>query len=249
LLVGFYQSTPFGSCFNDTFVESLFDYQSSVEDSVVLVYDPIKTMQGNLSLKAYRLSESALKLCYKDFSPESIKKLGLTYSSLVEELPIIIHNSHLVNIMLCEIAVKQQHQQAGTKQRKALDTSSSGTLERSMRQLMTHVDQLNQEMNKYSRYVSTKQKQDAGRESYMAKRALENDARRARGEPALPIGDADEGASKLFKPIQPPTMLDGMLAASQIRAHLDHTINTAAQNLSRVFLSEAVIEEKKETKS
>lgn len=38
LLVGFYQSTQFGSCFNDTFVESLFDYQSSVEDSIVLVY-------------------------------------------------------------------------------------------------------------------------------------------------------------------------------------------------------------------
>jgi len=240
LLVGFYQSAPFGSCFNDTFVESLFDYQSIVEDSICLIYDPVKTLQGNLVMKAYRLSQNALKLCYKDFSPESIKKMGLTYDTLFEELPVTIRNSHLVNILLCEIALKQ----TTAPMQNLLDLGTGGTLEKSVRQLMGHVDNLNTEMNKYSRYVGAKQKQDSARDAYNQKRHLENENRRARGEPPLPEDDVN----KLFKPLAPPTMLDGMLAASQIRTHLDHTIQVAAQNLGKIFLTEAIVEEKRDSK-
>lgn len=38
LLLGWYQSAPFGACFNEAFVESMFDYQSLIDDSIVLVY-------------------------------------------------------------------------------------------------------------------------------------------------------------------------------------------------------------------
>lgn len=32
--------------------------------------DPVKTNQGLLNIRAYRLSADAMKLCYKDFTPE-----------------------------------------------------------------------------------------------------------------------------------------------------------------------------------
>lgn len=41
LLVGFYQSIPFGACFTEAFVESVFDYQSNEKNSIVLVYGKI----------------------------------------------------------------------------------------------------------------------------------------------------------------------------------------------------------------
>lgn len=37
-LVGFYQAHPFGACFAQEMIDSLFDYQSSVQDGIVLIY-------------------------------------------------------------------------------------------------------------------------------------------------------------------------------------------------------------------
>lgn len=33
--------------------------------------------------------------------------MGLTYETLFEELPVVIRNSQIVNIMLCEIGLRQ----------------------------------------------------------------------------------------------------------------------------------------------
>lgn len=37
-LVGFYESHPYGACFNKQLVEDMFEYQTSIEDSVFLIY-------------------------------------------------------------------------------------------------------------------------------------------------------------------------------------------------------------------
>ncbi|KAK6017285.1 Mov34/MPN/PAD-1 family protein, partial [Ostertagia ostertagi] len=65
-LVGFYQAHPFGACFSQDLVDSMFDYQSNGPDGVVIIYDPVKTRQGQLCLRAYRLSVPALELCAKN---------------------------------------------------------------------------------------------------------------------------------------------------------------------------------------
>jgi translation initiation factor 3 subunit H len=71
LIVGWYQSSLFGKFINKTFIEGQYDYQSALDDSIVLIYDPFKTQHGSISLKAYRLSESMMELQKKkDFSPD-----------------------------------------------------------------------------------------------------------------------------------------------------------------------------------
>lgn len=37
-LVGYYQAHPFGACFTQDFVESIFAYQSTSPDAVAIVY-------------------------------------------------------------------------------------------------------------------------------------------------------------------------------------------------------------------
>lgn len=95
-LVGFYQAHPFGACFSQDLVDSMYDYQSNGPDGVVIIYgepkffhvgpfvettgfywfssaDPVKTRQGQLCLRAYRLSVPALELCAKnDWSPDAL---------------------------------------------------------------------------------------------------------------------------------------------------------------------------------
>ena len=86
------------------------ELSSSTVDSpleqVLRNLDPVKTRMGQLSLKAYRLTFDALKLCAQDdWSPEAVKASGLTYETMFEELPIVIKSSHLVNVMMAELSL------------------------------------------------------------------------------------------------------------------------------------------------
>ncbi|KAK2114230.1 Eukaryotic translation initiation factor 3 subunit H [Saguinus oedipus] len=75
LHVGWYQSTFYGSFITWVLLDSQFSYQHAIEESVVLIYDPIKTAQGSLSLKAYKLTPKLMEVCKeKKFSPEALKK-------------------------------------------------------------------------------------------------------------------------------------------------------------------------------
>ncbi|KAI2551117.1 eukaryotic translation initiation factor 3 subunit H, partial [Homo sapiens] len=104
LHVGWYQSTYYGSFVTRALLDSQFSYQHAIEESVVLIYDPIKTAQGSLSLKAYRLTPKLMEVCKeKDFSPEALKKANITFEYMFEEVPIVIKNSHLINVLMWEL--------------------------------------------------------------------------------------------------------------------------------------------------
>ena len=66
--------------------------------------DPLRTTQGFLALKAYRLT-SAMMDFYRDgdFTPEAIQAANISFEKMFEEIPVVVKNSHLVNALLCEI--------------------------------------------------------------------------------------------------------------------------------------------------
>lgn len=55
-------------------------------------------------MKAYRLTPQAINM-YKDndFSPEALRTLKIGYETLLMEVPIVIKNSSLTNILLSEM--------------------------------------------------------------------------------------------------------------------------------------------------
>lgn len=71
LHVGWYQSTFYGSFLNKALFDSQFTYQSEIEESVAIIYDPTKTAKDQLSLRAFRLSEAVMEMKQKeDFSTD-----------------------------------------------------------------------------------------------------------------------------------------------------------------------------------
>jgi len=60
--VGWYQSTYLGSFVNDALIETQFNYQENISACVCIVYDPLRTAQGSLSLKAVRLTTAFMDL-------------------------------------------------------------------------------------------------------------------------------------------------------------------------------------------
>jgi len=60
---------------------------------VVLVYDHLKSAQGELSFRAYRLTQSFMQL-YKgqDFTLASLAKVNLSFNNIFEEIPVRLPN-------------------------------------------------------------------------------------------------------------------------------------------------------------
>jgi translation initiation factor 3 subunit H len=233
LHVGWYQSTYFGGFLSKTLLDSQFSYQNSIDESVVLIYDPLRTSRGFPAIRAYRLTPLAMQL-YKDqdFSPESVRSSKVTFESMFEEIPVFVKNSHLTNALLCEISEMSPEQ----VDNQSLDLSTSSVLERTLRQLMESVDELSQETNKVTNHLRQVGKQQQSKHQYLQKRAQENASRSARGEAPLP----DDDVNKLFKSIPPPTRLDAMLCAGQISNYCTQINQFATQSLGKLFVSEAL---------
>jgi len=233
LIVGWYQSSLFGSFINKNFIEDHFMYQSEIEDSIVLIYDPFKTQHGSLFLKAYRLTPAMMDLQKKkDFSPEAIKELKLTHENFMEELPVIIKNSHLVNSLLCEI----QNMTPSHKKYNFLDLATSNVLEKNIRSLIENVDELSGETTKFLNYHKQLQKQNHAKQLYLQKREAENSARRARGESPLP----EEDINKIYKPIPAISRLETLLISSQCKNYTQQINEFTSQSFSTMFIAEAV---------
>ncbi|WAR24144.1 EIF3H-like protein [Mya arenaria] len=228
LHVGWYQSTYFGGFINRALLDSQYNYQHSIEESVVLIYDPLKTTQGYLSLKAYRLTPEMMKFYGsrdQDFSPEAIKAAGMSYEKMFMEIPVHIKNSHLVNSLLCEIDDKLVDEESSD----FLDLGTSSMLEKNLKLLMESVDEVAMDANKYVNFQRQLQKQ----------KTSENQLRIARGEKPLP----DEDINKIFKPLQTPARLDNLLITGQIDNYSQQIGEFAAQSFGKLFLAESLQEQ------
>lgn len=235
LHVGWYQSTNFGTYINKALVDSQFNYQFSIDESIVLVYDPLRTARGHLSLKALRLTPTMMSM-YRDgdFSQDVIKQQGLSFETMFEEVPVIIRNSNLVNALMCEI----DELAPGENKYSFLDLATNSFLEKNLRLLMDCVDDMNQETNKLFSYQRNLAKQHQAKQQHQQKRQQENKARADRGEGPLP----EEDLNKLFKPPIPPSRLDSLLHAGQISVYASQMSEFATQTFGKLFMVDSLQE-------
>ncbi|CAB4070060.1 EXOC6 [Lepeophtheirus salmonis] len=149
---------------------------TTVEESVCLIFDTAKTSKGFLSLKAFRLTPSAVAL-YKsgDFSPESVRNLKVCHDAIFQEVPIHVKNSHLVNELLLELS-EAIPVETGSQ---FLDLGTASVLEYQLKQLMDNVDELNQESVKFIKHQNMAIKQCHDKVRWHQKRQQENSARQA----------------------------------------------------------------------
>ena len=66
--------------------------------------DPEKTARGFLSLKAYRLSNAAVRFFRGgECTPEAQKSMKLSFENMLQEIKVVLRNSILVNALLMEV--------------------------------------------------------------------------------------------------------------------------------------------------
>lgn len=194
-----------------------------------------------------------------EFTPDALRNLKIGYESLFSEVPIVIKNSPLTNIMMSELAEMVPEEQAT----KFLDLGTASVLEGQLRCLMDRVDELNQEAIKFNRFQQLVVRQQQDKHRYTQKRMQENAARIAKGEPPLP----DEDINKIFRPHPVPPRLNPMIVSGnvllvifnflffiiilfftgQINTYTQHISQFCSQSLAKLYITQALQSAKENT--
>jgi len=236
--VGWYHSSFMGSFLNESMIETQYNYQDRIKKSVVIIYDPLKTSQGALSLKALRLTQSFVSL-YKTqtFTKDSLAKANLSFNDIFEEIPIRITNSLLTQALLLELDDSKTMDADFDK----LDLSTNPFLERNLEFLTESLDELGAEQNKFQYYQRSIQRQQAQQTVWLQKRKLENAARKLNGEEPLPEEDPN---NQIFKPIAEPSRLESLLITNQINNYCKQINQFSGNSFAKLFLVNGLHKEK-----
>ncbi|KII93207.1 hypothetical protein PLICRDRAFT_99606 [Plicaturopsis crispa FD-325 SS-3] len=246
-VVGFYQATTLGAFFNQTLVETQAIHQDKLRHGgVVLVHDLSKTTRGNASFRAFRLTSEFLDAWKRSsFSTQSLVNHRLTYSSILEEIPLKIRTNPLLSSFLGSLTEPSASTSVHTSPEHAttsalppsfanLDLGTSG-LTRNLEQIVEAVDNYRTEEGNLA-YLSRQIARERARaDGYVARRKEENAGRVAQGLAPLP----EEDISRLFKIPAEPNRLESMLLLGQIDAYAKSLGGTASTGLVKMYAAKA----------
>jgi translation initiation factor 3 subunit H len=188
----------------------VFD-QENIKRCVCLVYDPHRSGQGVLALKALKLTDSFMEV-YRagSVTADALAKGNISWQDIFEEIPISISNSTLHSVLMQEIESDAAANQADFDR---LVLSTNPYLEKNLEFLSECLDDLQVEQQKISFYNRNAARQQQQQAQWLQKRRAENFQRRAGGEEPLPEEDIN---NPIFKALSEPSKLDSLLITNQI---------------------------------
>lgn len=177
--VGWYQSAFLSSFFSLELIQAQYSYQSEIPNSVCVVYDPFKSRNGRLAIKAYRLTNSFMKLYASgNLSFKNFNKRNVDSTDILEEVPIKVHNSHLVHGFLYEMR-ENKTMDCGFDR---LVIGSNPMTEKSLDLLQTCIDDYAADQNKFQYALRNIARQKQEQQRYLQKLEDENASRVAQGK-------------------------------------------------------------------
>ena len=235
--VGWYQSTYLGSHVSREFLESHVRYQQAIQESVVIIYDPLQTSRGALSLKAYRLTPAILSMIQNNdpFTPESVQQASIRHSNILVELPVELKSSRLTSLLLHELP------RSATLPRDTLLGLSAGqVLEKNVQLLMENVEGLQLETYRLLGYEKNISKQSQQKQQFLQRRKEENVRRAERGEPPLPVTDDAVEQELSLKPVVSPARLDALLIGEQVNLRCQQISEITGAAFGKLYLAEGL---------
>jgi len=246
-VIGFYQATTLGAFFNQTLVDTQAIHQEKLRHGgIVIVHDLSQTARGNASFRAYRLTATFMDAYKKsNFSTASLMNHRLTFSSILEEVPLKIRTNPLLSAFLGTLGEAKNGplSSAGEGSRVNTEISPSfsvldlgtGGVTRNLEQIVEAVDNYRTEEGNLSYLSRQIAREKAKAENYIAKRKEENQNRVAQGLAPLP----EEDVSRLFKIPAEPSRLESLLLLGQIDAYGKSLAETASTSLVKMYAAQA----------
>lgn len=237
-VVGWYQSTgsQMGSFLSLQWIETQYNYQNNLNNIVCLVYDPVRTEEGTLSIHAYRLTKQFMDVMRNnDFTSLGFTNGVVTSDFIIEEVSITLHNSSLINAFLVELDQSDGFSGANDVELTRLSISEKPVLEQSMEFLIYDLDSLGKEQSKYSYFMRNLVRSQAQLLERMRKRRLENKSRVANGEEPLP--DEDE-VRQMFE--KEPSRLETKILLKGLDSYVESIKSLASEGIVKQYGVSAV---------
>lgn len=232
--VGWYQSKTSGASCTEKLVEAQIGYQMQLGMwGVVIVYNPLRTLRGDLALNAYRLSDKFMEAYKKHgdhFTQECMASLKLESSQILQEIPIKITNTPLNQALLYE----WRKEETLKCRFERLDLSINPVLEKGLGDLVTCVAELTEEQAKFQRYEHNVTRQKQLRSNWLQERRLLNAQRKEEGQEPLPETDPN---NQIFKQIPEPSRLPSLLVSKQIHTYCDQINRFSGSSFNKIFLA------------
>ncbi|KAJ6131174.1 Eukaryotic translation initiation factor 3 subunit H [Penicillium sp. IBT 18751x] len=231
--VGWYTSANMGNWVNMNVIENQYFYQKEMnERTVALIHDVSRSAQGALSLRAFRLSAKFMEAFKENkFNSEELQKSNLRYQDIFEELPIEIHNSHLITSLIHQLQCPStsgptdlppslsalesspfSKSSIFTPNFDNLSLSVDPFLEKNCDLLLDSIEAHNTETNNYQYYQRVLGREQQKINNWKQKRSQENATRAALKQPLLP----EDEWQRLFKLPAEPSRLEAMLNTRQV---------------------------------
>jgi len=247
--VGLYQGSFLGPFLNTAIVDGLNTLSLLMEregqrgrgKAVMLVHDYAQLAQGNLVLKAYRLSPSFIDAYRKGkFSAQHLIEHRLTFSNVLIEIPVHVRNTALMDAMLSTFMTE--------------NVPESRIAPRTSKELLTHpidmhvapdnmdlnlalepvlVSTLESTLDAAEAYASESgnvgyqarqiAREKARADAFVTRRKAENATRESAGLAPLPLDEVN----KLFKIPAEPNRLESLLLLNQLDSAAQRLTETA----------------------
>ncbi|KAK7058898.1 hypothetical protein VNI00_001522 [Paramarasmius palmivorus] len=258
-VVGFYQTSSLGTFFSQSLVDTQAIHQEKLRHGgVVVVHDVSQTARGSTSFRAFRLTSAFLDAYKKkNFSTASLASHQLTFSTILEEIPLKIRTNPLLNSFLGQLSTPARSPISDATPEQAtisalppsFDTLNltSGGITKTLEQISEVLDNYRTEgksipvdcrMSRSGNVgytIRSIAREKAKAEAYVAKRREENAERVSKGLVPLP----EEDVNRLFKIPAEPSRLDGMLLLGQLDALAKNLGETSSTSLVKLYGSTA----------
>jgi translation initiation factor 3 subunit H len=249
---GWYTSATMGNFINPSFIENQYHYQKESDKTVALVHDVSRSSQGALNLRAFKLTQNFMT-AYKEAkftterseptpsrnyvakpsnTPNSLQKSKLNFKDILVEIPITIHNSHLLTSYIHQLPGLPTKAEADMPTSLAdiqkaevklplypsidtLDLSIDPFLEKTCDLLLDSIELHYTELNNHQYYQRQMAREQTKITAWQTKRKAENAARAAAKQTPLP----EDEWQRIFKLPQEPSRFEGMLNAKQVEQY------------------------------
>ncbi|ESK89317.1 eukaryotic translation initiation factor 3 subunit [Moniliophthora roreri MCA 2997] len=242
-VVGFYQASSLGAFFSQSLVDTQAIHQDKLRHGgVVVVHDVSQTAQGSASFRAFRLTSAFLEAYKKtNFSTASLASHQLTFSSILEEIPLKIRTNPLLNSFLGQLCTPSRSSLSNATPDKATISAlppsfatlnlNSGGLTKNLEQIIEVLDSYRTEEGNIGYVTRVIAREKAKAEAYIAKRKEENAERVSKGLAPLP----EEDVNRMFKIPAEPSRLESMLLLGQLDALAKSLGETSGTSLVKLY--------------
>ncbi|CAE6480904.1 unnamed protein product [Rhizoctonia solani] len=230
-VVGFYQSCTLGGFLRQSLIEQQALHQERLRHG-----DISGATRGVASLRAFRLSE-AFRKAHKTrkFDTASLISNQLTFSAIMEEFPVTVHNTSLLSAFLASLSLPTQPISLSPSAFPSapiepsfipLDLNPNTHLER----LVDAADAVKAEEGNLAYHARQHARERTRAET---KRAEEDAQRTSQGLPPL----TDEEFARMFRLPPEPSRLESMLLLGQLDAHAKGAAVASSAEMVKMYLA------------